>query len=259
MILLSRLIKSGWSNPDKQEDKVISIKSFRTEKEEIEVSPSYSDILAEKETILNEAKKKADSIIAEANSYRESTEALLQQEKLNWEQEMLHLSNEARQTGFEAGFQEGKQLGLSEMHNLIEEARQTVDASKMDYIKKIENAEHTILDLGLKVAERILDEILEEKKEYVLGVVKRALKEARDYREIQLHVNPVHYDFLLAQKDDLLTIFPKETEFYIYPDPDLSAHSCIIESANGRIDASVDGQLEEIRLKLFELLESEMN
>lgn len=257
MILLSRLIKSGWSNPEKQENKIISIKSLKVEKEEIEVENSNMDVLAEKETILNDAKRRADSIIAEANSYKESTEAMLQQEKSQWAQEMIQISNEAKQTGFEAGFQDGKQQGYSEMLDLIDGARQTVDASKRDYIRKIEDAEQTILDLGLKVAERILGELLEDKKEHFLGVVKRAIKEAKEYREIQLHVNPVHYDFLLNQKDDLITIFPKETEFYIYPDADLSVQSCIIESANGRIDASVDAQLEEIKVKLFELLESE--
>lgn len=257
MISLSRLIKSGWTTSEKQENKVISIKTFRVEKEEMEEVPSKTEVLAEKEAILAEAKMKADAMIAEANAFRESLEVQLHQEKLSWEQEAIRISDKARQEGFENGYQEGRQQGYSEMLSTIEVAKQTVEGSKQDYRRKIESAEQTILDLGLKVAEKILGELLEEKKEHFLGVVKRALKEAREYREIQLHVNPIHYDFLLAQKGDLITIFPKETELYIYPDADLSVQSCIIESANGRIDASIDQQLEEIRAKLFELLESE--
>ena len=49
----------------------------------------------------------------------------------------------------------------------------------------------------------------------------------------------------------------KDIDFYIYPDDELEETSCIIESENGRIDASVDSQLEEIKIKLFEMLESE--
>lgn len=55
----------------------------------------------------------------------------------------------------------------------------------------------------------------------------------------------------------MIALFPKELDFYIYPDEELSEMDCIIESANGRIDASIDSQLEEIKNKLIELLESE--
>jgi len=143
------------------------------------------------------------------------------------------------------------------MLDLIDLAKQTVTSSKSDYQRTIEQSEPTILEIGLKVAERILGEHLDGTSEHFISIVKRALKEAREYREVQLHVNPLHYEFLLSQKEDLLKIFPKETEVYIYPDGELSQNSCIIESANGRIDASVDQQLLEIKAKLFELLESE--
>lgn len=257
MILLSRLIKSSWPVPEQKENKIISIKSFKVDVEETE-EPIYStNYAAEREEILKEAQKEAEIIIAEAKAYKEMVESQLQQEKLNWEQEVVILSNQAQESGYEAGLQEGRMQGYNEVGGLIEEAKQVVAASKEDYYRKIESSEQTILDIGLKVAEKILDSHLEEKPEYFLSVVKRALKEAREYREIQLHIHPSYYEFLLAEKEDLLQIFPKETELYIYPDADLSEHSCIIESANGRIDATVDGQLKEMKEKLIEMLESE--
>jgi flagellar assembly protein FliH len=54
-----------------------------------------------------------------------------------------------------------------------------------------------------------------------------------------------------------MAIFPKDTELYIFPDDELEESSCIIESENGRMDASVDSQLQEIKVKLTELLEGE--
>ncbi len=257
MILLSRLIKSGWTIPDKSENRVISIKTFKVHQEESGEPYTSIDAMKEREQIIEKAVTEADSIVAEANAYKESIEIQLQQEKLNWEQEKVLLTNQAQESGFEAGFHEGRNQGYNETQSLIDEAKQIIDKSKEDYFKKIESAEETILNLGLKVAERILGTQLKENEEVFLSIAKRALKEAREYREIQLHIHPRYYDFLIEQKDDLIRIFPKETELYIYPDSDLSEQSCIIESANGRIDASVDVQLEEIKAKLFEMLESE--
>lgn len=257
MISLSRLIKSSWPIPEQKENKVISIRSFKVDKEEVEEPQNSVNFAAERVEMIKQAQQEADSIVAEARAFQEQVENQLQQQKLNWEQEAILLSNQAQQSGYEAGLQEGRTNGYHEAMGFIQEAQQVVNASKEDYRRKIESSEQTILELGLKVAERILGDHLADNPEYFMSVVKRALKEARDYREIQLHIHPSYYEFLLSQKEDLLLVFPKETELYIYPDADLSEQSCIIESANGRIDATVDAQLKEMKEKLFEMLESE--
>ncbi|WP_244988895.1 flagellar assembly protein FliH [Robertmurraya siralis] len=257
MISLSRLIKSGWSKVEEQENKVISIRSFKVENEEVDVDAADIEISMQQKEILNEAKEEANRIVAEARAFQEQVQAQLQEERNNWDEEVVRLTNQAQESGYEAGFLQGKEEGYQQMHELIEQARETVNLSKTDYHRTIEESEPIILAIALKVAERILGQHLEGQSDHFLSIVKRALKEAREYREIQLHVHPAHYELLLSQKEDLIKIFPKETELYIYPDGDLTELSCIIESANGRIDASVDQQLLEIKAKLFELLESE--
>jgi len=108
----------------------------------------------------------------------------------------------------------------------------------------------------MKVAGKILGKKISFEEEF-LGLVKRALKNARDYKNIQLHIHPNHFQFLLAQKEELAAVFPQEVDFYIYPDDEMPEDACIIESENGRTDASVDSQLNEIKLRLFELLEDD--
>jgi flagellar assembly protein FliH len=259
MILLSRLIKYGW-NIGEQKNKVISIKQFKEDQHEDEllVEPEQSHhLIEEKKLILEQAKEEAKEILNEAKSHADAIKAEISHEKTNWDKKAAELSNEAKRMGFEEGFQEGQQRGYEEIRVLIDEAAEVVENSKLDYRKKIQSSELTILDLGLTVAEKIIGEHLTNNPDHFLSIVRTALKETRDYREIQLHVNPYYFGFLISQKEDLLKIFPKETELYIYPDPDLPEQTCIIESTSGRIDASVDQQLEEIKRKLFEMLESE--
>lgn len=258
MILLSRVIKSNhWSNVDQQVKKVISIKHFREVKQEPENSTLDFNFIEERNRIIEQAKIEANAIISEARTQAASIKVQLDQEKSAWEIELENLKEKAKQVGHEEGLAEGRNQGYQEMREVLEGAKQIVVDSKIDYRNKIESSDQTILDLGLKVAQKILGEHINGQPENFMAIVKRALKEAREYREVSLHVNPIHYGFMLSQKEDLLNIFPKETELYIYPDADLSESSCIIESANGCMDASVDQQLGEIRHKLFELLESE--
>lgn len=257
MTLLSRLIKAHWANQGKQEKKIIAIKRLEEEMNFIENLSNEESITANKEILLHNANEEAETIISEAKLYAQSIKDDIDREKAEWEEKKIQLYNEAKQKGFGDGLEEGRKQGYEEMTGLISEARKVVDLSKIDYRQKIESSESTILDLALKVAETIIGHAIEENQEYFLSVVKRAIKEAREYKEIQLHIHPNHYEFLLSQKEDLLKMFPKEAELYIYPDEDLLENGCVIESGNGRIDATVDTQLQEIKQKLFELLESE--
>lgn len=262
MILLSRLIKSSWTAPDEQENKkVISIRRFNEENEEeadeIVESIDHSMEHERASLIIQQAQDKAETILTGAKIHAETEEARLKEDKQKWEQERIRLTSQAREDGYEQGLNEGRAQGYQEMQDIIAEAKQIVDSSKHDYRKKVESSEQMILHIGLKVAEKILGERMEENNEYFLSVVRRALKEAREYDEVRLLVHPSNYEFLLTQKAELERIFPKETEFYIYPDSELPQQGCVIESENGRIDASVDQQLGEIKRKLFEMLESE--
>jgi flagellar assembly protein FliH len=255
MILLSRLIKSQWATPLEENQKVISIKALKLQSENESSSLMHKEMQIEE--MLIKAQGEAEQILKQSKLQAQAIKDQILLEKEAWIQEKIEISEIAKQEGFAEGFKEGKDQGYLEYQESLSFAKEVVQRSKEDYEQHIESAEKTILCLGIKVAEKIIGQKLEENESFYLSIVKRALKEARDYTEIQLHVNPIHYGYILSQKEDLLAVFPKEVDIYIYPDEDLSKECCIIESANGRIEASIDSQLEEVKQKLLELLESE--
>ncbi len=259
MILLSRLIKSLPSNQIQVEKKVISIRMIDSHKQVGDQEPEeyFKKKEAQIDARLAGARQEAEAILEAAKTEAEKIHQQMKQQMEELEHERKAALEEARQQGYAAGMEDGRQSGLEEYKRLIHSAKEVVNSARLDYKMQIESSERTILDLGLKAAGRILGQVLDQDSKQFLSIVKRALKEAREYREIQLHVNPVHYDLLLSHKAELIRVFPKETDLYIYPDEELSQTSCIIESVNGRIEASVDSQLEEIKRRLFELLESE--
>lgn len=257
MTSLSRLIKSHFSVNAGSEEKVISIRVMETSHSDSDSHPVLTVTEAERARIIEQAKQDADEIISNALAEAQAIKDTARDERLGWEQEKQELIKNAEGTGFKSGFNEGKAIGYAEYQELIHAAQETVSASRVDYQNHIESSEKVILEIGLKVAGKILGKKVEENEEEFLALVKRALKNAREYKDIRLHIHPSHYHYLLAQKHELIAVFPKEIDFYIFPDDELKEDSCMIESENGRIDASVDSQLEEIKLKLFELLEGE--
>lgn len=257
MISLSRLIKSHFTVPADAEKKVISIKLMETNAPDEETKPVFTHTEAERTQILREAEQEAEKILAQALEEARLIKEQVIHEQQIWEQEKESIAEDARAIGYERGREEGNTRGYDECHQLIQSAQEVVEASRQDYYSHIESAEKVILDLGMKVAGKILGKKISENEEEFIYLVKRALKNARDYKDIQLHIHPNHYQYILGQKEELIALFPKEVDFYIFPDDDLTEDSCIIESENGRIDACVDSQLEEIKQKLFEMLESE--
>lgn len=105
--------------------------------------------------------------------------------------------------------------------------------------------------------QKIIQCSLLDKPESFVGLVKKAIKEAKDSQEIQVHVNPIYYEFLMKEKQELETVFPKKVQLYIYPDAGLNEDACFIESENGRIDASISSQLTELKEKLLDLFDGE--
>ncbi|MGG5252950.1 flagellar assembly protein FliH [Neobacillus sp. SM06] len=253
---MSRLIKSQWMVAETKGKKVISIKSFQSQFEE-NPSEVLRQMDAQHDAILEKAKQEAALIVAEATEKAQAIREQIALDQQAWEEEKQLLVEMAREKGYQEGIALGKEQGCQEWQQIIIEAKEVVKQAKQEYQSKIALAEKTILHLGMKTAERIIGTKLEETEETFLAIVKRTLNEAKEYREIQLHVCPSHYGFLVAQKEELMTVFPKETDLYIYPDEKLSAGSCIIESVNGRIDAAIDSQLDEIKTKLLDLLDGE--
>ncbi len=257
MISLSRIIKSEQAQLEDSQKIKIKVRPFNflqtVNEDEGKVRHHFQS-----DEFLNQAKQEAEILILEAQQQAQAIAAEIQSDRDQWEkQEKMMYIEQAQKEGYQQGVEDGIQKGYNEIADEISFAKEVVESSKKDYRQHIESSETVILDLALKVAEKIIGSEIEKDDASFLSIVKKAIKEAREYREVQLHIHPVHYQSILSLKQELIAIFPKDTELYIFPDDELEENSCVIESENGRIDASVDSQLHVIKTKLTELLEGE--
>ena len=122
--------------------------------------------------------------------------------------------------------------------------------------KYIDSQEAVILELSMTSAERIVNTVLDREEETFVSIVKRALKEAREMKEIKIYVSPEYYGIVSKNRDELAEMFPPDVPFLIFVNEDLAEAESYIETSHGRIVVSVDIQLNELRLKLREILDS---
>ncbi|MDC3414138.1 flagellar assembly protein FliH [Aquibacillus sp. 3ASR75-11] len=247
---MSRIYK--YSRSDLQ-TKVIEIKPITTN---IAPKPDDSTIdtdieqeidrkLASANIAVEEAKAQAANILAKAKSeIKEGKDAL--------EQSRKSMLAEAENKGYQDGLQAGQAEGREQYQQYLKEAQDVLKLAKKDYATILQQSEQTILALALKAASKIVRMKLEEEPDYFIEIVKGVLKEVRDQDNISVYAHPNDYPLLLNQKEELQTILRTQADLMMYPDGDLPIGSCIVESSFGRIDASIDSQLIEIRTKLFE-------
>lgn len=206
-----------------------------------------------KEMIL-EAEAKARQIVEIATQEAEQLRNAAQQEKDRWDSEKKKLSEEAWNEGYQNGFAEGREIGKNEYKSLIETANDTIDKAKMDSKAYIVQADQTILDLAIASTESILGSILSEEPEKFIGVVKKALNELKNEKEVEIFVHPSKFHLLVSSRNILESIFPQEVQCYIHPNGELNEDDCVIECETVRIDAGIDSQLTELKERLAELL-----
>ncbi|QOR68557.1 flagellar assembly protein FliH [Cytobacillus suaedae] len=255
---MSRVIKSNFTNTTIDEKRIIALQKIRSpqnDQENIEVDLTKFHL--EAEAILQEAQRKADNLLSSAKLELEKTIEEIENQKLKWDSEKQELIALAKKEGYSLGIDEGKHEGLEQYKTLIAEAREIIDLSKQEYSTLIDSSEETILKIGLNVAKKIINKELNENNEDFLRIVRKAIKEVSEYTQIQIHVHPRYFELMLNQKEELRNLFNKETELSIYPNEELQETDCVIESSFGRIDASVDSQLIEIKHKLLSLLVGE--
>ncbi|MGX9133662.1 flagellar assembly protein FliH [Rummeliibacillus sp. JY-2-4R] len=256
MTSLSRIIRFDSPESSKEKFRTIEIKdlNFQNDAGIEEVTPQ--NILEEREQLINEA-------IHDIQMRKESFEQqclmekqALEEEKNNWQEEKIILQQQAYEEAFQQGLEEGRLKAEANMSEAIQQANETIAQSKKNADLYLQEQETIILDLAIRSAERILGSVLREDHERYIDIVRRGLKEAREMKEIKLYVSTTYYQLVSEHRESLSEMFPIGVPLMIFVNEEWDETDCYIETNHGRIVVSIDQQLNELKLKLLEILES---
>ncbi|MER1955984.1 MAG: flagellar assembly protein FliH [Solibacillus sp.] len=266
MTSLSRIIRSMNAQPAEEAPVVeIKLQSFfepihfaEPEQENIDDTPTLTleDIQQERQMLLEQAKLEIEAQKKQFEQFRDEQLVAIEALKQTWEEEKIQLQQEAYDAGFAQGYEDGVQKVNADMQGALTVANDTMNDAKVNAAAYIESQEPVLLELALTSAERILNTKLARDDEAFVSIIERALKEAREMKEIKVYVSPKYHKVVTERRAELAEMFPPNIQFLIFVNEDLQDTESYIETNHGRIVVSVDEQLKELRRQLYELIES---
>lgn len=257
MTLLSRIFRNIQLDENSVKTKPIQIKNLQVPEEIIaDSSVSLDIVLKERDKMLQEVAQEISEKKAALANELEETNQLIERERIAWDEQKLAFQQQAYDEGFLQGLEEGRQKAESDMQHDLQIANETMQIAHENAASYLQQQEHVILELAIRTAERIIGAKLEENDELFVSIVKRGLKEAREMKEIKLYVSPAYFSLVSSNREELASIFPVDVPFMIFVEEEMNEVDCYIETNHGRIVVSIDEQLQELRTKLVDMLDS---
>ncbi|WP_342600684.1 FliH/SctL family protein [Psychrobacillus sp. FSL H8-0483] len=257
MTLLSRIFRNVQMNEGIEKAKPIQIINLhKQENVDVDQPLSLEIISKEREKMVQEVNQdilnKKQALAIEM----EETKQFIESERIAWDEQKLAFQQAAYDEGFVQGIEEGRMKALADMQQSLFTANETMTVAHENAAQYLQHQEHVILELAIRSAERILGAKLEENDELFLSIVKRGLKEAREMKEIKLYVSATYFTLVSSNREELASIFPIDVPFMIFVDEEMKETDGYIETNHGRIVVSIDEQLQELRRKLVDILDS---
>lgn len=158
------------------------------------------------------------------------------------EAEAQRILDEAREQAAEThqrGFEEGREAGLAQFTQEITRALLRVRALE-------EQLEAEYIGLLRECVEKILERELTQAPEAIVGVVRNALRDARQQREVIVRVHPDDAKILEKHKPRLLEVLARANAIDVRPDPGVTRGGCVVGTELGTIDATLERQLDAL-------------
>lgn len=172
-------------------------------------------------------------------------EALLPDETKKAE-DIETLRSEAYEEGFAEGEKAGIERGRKDVEAQVERFLVSIEEIAVLKNKLYEGSEEEIADLIIAAATKIVRKELDLDREIIAGVIKDALKELSDKKDILIRVNSKDYFYILEHKERLFAEDGDLRGVRFEEDDSVGIGGCLIESGHGEVDARIEKQLEKL-------------
>lgn len=192
--------------------------------------------------ILEDARKQAEDILEDA---KKQAEDILKDAKENGYKE-----------GYEKGTIESKQKSDDLQTKLKADYKSMSEKLQNEYDEKYQVMESELVDTLMEVFSKVTLTIAEDKKDLVLLLIQRTLKDADANKDFLIRVSDVDYGFVMNSIDKLYDCVSLDSKIEVVRDNTLKKNQCIIETDAGAFDCSLDIQLEGLisEIKLLSCL-----
>jgi flagellar assembly protein FliH len=153
---------------------------------------------------------------------------------------------------FNNGLKEGKDLAERGLINVFRALRASSETIHNLRDKIFRESEDEIINLIMLVARKVIINEVTQDRSILACVVQNAIAGLSAREEITVRINPDDYQLVTTGRDELLLRELLNEHLHIKPDPSVAAGFCLVDTVMGTVDASLDGQLDQIYRSLLE-------
>lgn len=153
---------------------------------------------------------------------------------------------------FNAGLKDGKELAERGLVNVFRALRASSETIHDLRDKIFRESEDELINLIMLIARKVIVREISIDRSILAGVVKNAIAGLSARDEITVRINPDDYQLVTSGREETLKAELLNDRLLLKPDHSVAAGSCLIDTVMGTIDASLDGQMEEIFRQLIE-------
>lgn len=154
---------------------------------------------------------------------------------------------QANQKGYQTGYDAGVKKGLEEARKVLAQFNTAIQAAVDQRAAILEEARVNVLDLILKICQKVTFSAIEADPEVVLKMISGVIDSLVDKSNLKIKVNPQHLPIIEQNIDRFLDGSTTIKEIKIEADPRVKQGGCFIETPSGDIDARLDSQFEVIK------------
>jgi flagellar assembly protein FliH len=239
--LNSGIVKYGnaYTIVSSQEDNLSSEEAQKhLSKAQTEAQKLLQDALIQVDQTINNAQSEAAAILEQAQTEAEKIQAQAQEA--------------GQQMGYDAGYQEGYNQAVEEANSIICSAETIINGAYQAQKDILMNTEKEMLGLITAIARKVIQKEVKMQPDIILRMTEAAIRELKEREVVKIMVNPKTVALMTKASDILIKRINSLNTIKIIEDKSVPEGGVIVESPDGKIDASIDTQLEEIYNKLID-------
>ncbi len=164
----------------------------------------------------------------------------------------LYIEQEAYEKGFAQGEKDGLELGQKRIDTVVQQVRNILLEMENQRESLYRVYEKEMLQLALAISRKILHHECQVNEDVITATLREVAKHIVDQRKILLRLNPADAQYIQSHPDKAVPVKKGRQGVELLKDPSITRGGCVVETAFGGIDATMETQFDQIVSLLWE-------
>jgi flagellar assembly protein FliH len=203
-----------------------------------------SDLAAEAQTVMLDARQQAARVLAEARSQAEASSEAASARA--YAEGLARGSSDGHADGFKKGLAEGRQVLAEQSADLVAQLRAIACELKGARDEMLHTGRCELLDFALELAAKIVGQVAVRDIGAARQNVRKVLELADRHRELCVKVNPLQLAALAENLPELTESLGRSGGVRLAGDATVSPGGAKVHTDGGEIDATIETQLDNV-------------